>query len=39
MQLEGDRPARMMCPVTNDLIKLFRAYEKLKQERRLKCSS
>ena len=35
-QLEDDRPMRVMCTWADRFIKLFRAYEKLKQERKEK---
>lgn len=31
-QLEDDRPHRVMCNLADKFIKLFRAYEKLKNE-------
>ena len=34
MQLEQDRPARMMCNLANEYIRLFRAYEHVINERK-----
>lgn len=35
-QIEDDRPMRIMCPVAEHFIKVFRAYEKLRKEEREK---
>lgn len=35
-QIEDDRPMRIMCPVAEHFIRVFRAYEKIKNEKEVK---